>query len=354
MTSNGQQAAGSASGAGSGRRWPVVDVHCHVLTREVEELVETAYSREHIVANEPYDLYAGAASREHNASLAPTLRPKLTDPDKRLEDMDRTGIDVQLLATFVSQFYYWTDPALGARLARLQNDHLAEIVRGRPDRFTALGTVPLQDPERAVSELTYLVGDLGFKGVQISSNVAGVDLDDPRFRPFFARAEELGAAVLIHPNGFTEASRFRDFYLTNVVGNPMDSTLAVTRLIFAGVLADHPALKLCVVHGGGYLPFYFARMDHAYEVRPECRAHISEPPSTYLRTVHFDTMVFDPRLLGHLVEFAGTDRVMLGTDYPFDMGEDDPLGLIDRVPGLHGDEADRLAGGNAARFFGIG
>lgn len=342
-----------ATAARSGRRWPVVDVHCHVMTPAAETVVEEVYNREEIVAREPYDFYAGAASREHNRSLLPTLRPKLTDPEARLADMDRAGIDVQLLATFVSQFYYWTDPTLGSRIARVQNDNLAEIVRQWPHRFAALGTVPLQDAGRAVDELEHLVGQLGFKGVQISSNVAGLDLDDPRFRPFFARAEELGAVVLIHPNGFTDGSRFRDFYLTNVVGNPMDSTLAVTRLIFAGVLADHPHLKLCVVHGGGYLPFYHARMDHAHAVRPECREHISQPPSHYLRNVHFDTMVFDPTLLAHLVDFAGPDQVMLGTDYPFDMGEEDPLKLIAEVPGLTEEDADKIAGGNAARFFGI-
>jgi aminocarboxymuconate-semialdehyde decarboxylase len=341
------------SSPGHARSDPVVDVHCHVLSRAADELIKSVYDAEDVREREPYELYAGAASAEHNRqTLFPRILPKLTDPDERLRDMDRMGIDVQVLATFVSQFYYWTDPDLGARLSRLQNDNLAEIANAHPDRFAAIGTVPLQDTGKAVAELEHVVSELGFNGVQISSNVAGADLDDPRFLPFFARAQELGAVVLIHPNGFTEGRRFTDYFLVNVIGNPLDSTMALTRLIFAGVLERLPDLKLCVVHGGGYLPSYWARMDHAFEVRPECRARISEPPSTYLRRVHFDTMVFDPGLLAHLVEFAGAERVLLGTDYPFDMGEDDPLGLIDDA-GLPGDDVARIRGGNALGLFGL-
>ena len=324
-----------------------------VSTRAADELIAGLYSPQHLREHQPYDLYAGAQSTSYNRdTLFPRILPKLTDPDARLRDMDRMRVDVQVLATFVSQFYYWTEPDLGDRLSRIQNDHLAETAKQQPDRFAAIGTVPLQDTRRAVAELDRVVTELGFKGVQISSNVAGTDLDDPRFLPFFARAEQLGVVVLIHPNGFTEGRRFTDYFLVNVVGNPLDSTMALSRLIFAGVLERHPDLKLCVVHGGGYLPFYWARMDHAYLVRPECRAHISDPPSTYLRRVHFDTMVFDPALLRQLVEFAGPDRVLLGTDYPFDMGEDDPLGLIDGA-GLSGEDAARIRGGNAARLFGL-
>jgi aminocarboxymuconate-semialdehyde decarboxylase len=333
---------------------PVIDVHCHVLSRDAEELVGSVYSAQAMREHEPYDLYAGEQTATYNKeTLFPRILPKLTDPEQRLRDMDRMGVDIQVLATFVSQFYYWTDPDLGARLSQLQNDNLAAIVSAHPDRFRAIGTVPLQDAGRAVAELDRIIGELGFKGVQISSNVAGADLDDPRLRPFFARAEALGAVVLIHPNGFTEGRRFTDYFLVNVVGNPMDSTLALSRLILGGVLEEHPGLKLCVVHGGGYLPFYWARMDHAFHARPECHAHIPDPPSTYLRRVHFDTMVFHPGLLAHLVQFAGPQQVLLGTDYPFDMGEEHPLGLVDGA-GLAADEVAAIRGGNAARLFDLG
>ncbi|HSK91992.1 MAG TPA: amidohydrolase family protein [Euzebyales bacterium] len=166
--------------AGSGG--PVVDIHCHVLTPAAEELIAENYSREQIVAHEPYERYAGVASAEHNASVVPELRPKLTDPATRIRDMDAMGVDIQVLATFVSQFYYWTDPELGQRIARVQNERLATIRDGRPDRFAAIGTVPMQDASRAVAELEHVVGTLGFNGVQISSNIDGADLDDPRSR----------------------------------------------------------------------------------------------------------------------------------------------------------------------------
>lgn len=330
---------------------PVVDVHNHVFTPEVEELIEQHYSREEIVTHEPYERYAGEKSAAHNRSLGPTLRPKMTDAAERLADMDRMGIDIQVLSTFVSHFYYWTDGELGQTIARLQNDWLAQVAASHPERFAAIGTVPMQDSTRAMVELEYIIGRLGFKGVQISGNIDGTDLDDPRFIPFFKRAEELEAVIQIHPNGWNSV-RLDDFYLINVIGNPLDSTVALTRLIFSGRLKMFPNLKLSVVHGGGYTPFYSARMDHAWEVRPECREHIENAPSTYLRMVHFDTMVFAPEHLATLVGFAGADHVMLGTDYPFDMGETDPLGLISKV-GLSDEDKRKIAGANAVRLFAL-
>lgn len=340
----------TGSGGGSG---PVVDVHCHLMAPAATALIEQHYSPDTILANEPYDLYAGEPSRAHNRSLAPTLIPKLRDTSPRIADMDAMGVDVQVLAPFVSQNYYWTEADLGRQVARLQNERLAEAVAERPDRFVAIGTIPLQHTASAVAELEHVVGTLGFKGVQISSNVDGVDLDDQRFRPFWQRAEELGAVVLIHPSGFTEGRRLDDWFLTNIIGNPMDSTIAVARLVLSGRLAELEDLKLVVVHGGGYLPLYWARMDHAWEHRPEARANIDERPSTYLRQVYFDTMLFSPQLVANLVDFVGVEHVMLGTDYPFDMGETDPLGLVGAVPGLSDADREAVRGGTAAAVFGL-
>ena len=333
---------------------PVVDVHCHLMSDAAKELIEQYYTPDTILANEPYDLYAGEPTRVQNRSLGPTLLPKLRGTEERLEEMDRTGVDVQVLATFVSQYFYWTDAALGQRLSRVQNERLAEAVSDHPDRFAAIGTVPLQHTASALAELDHVVQELGFKGVQIGANVDGKDLDDPRFEPFWARAEELGAVVLIHPSGFTEGRRLDDWFLTNLIGNPLDSTVALTRLIFSGRLKEHPDLKLVVVHGGGYTPFYSARLDHGWEARPEARVNIDEPPSTYLKQVYFDTMVFSPEQVRTLVDFAGADHVLLGTDYPFDMGEADPVGLVGRVPGLTDQEQAAICGGNAARLFSLG
>ena len=179
----------------------------------------------------------------------------------------------------------------------------------------------------------------------------GVDFDDARFVPFFEKVVEHDLLLVVHPNGFSQGERLSDYYLINTVGMPMDSTVFIARMIFGGVMERFPDLKVCVMHGGGYLPFYPARFDHAYEERDDCREHISRPPSTYLAQMSFDTMVFDPELIGTLVRRWGADHVLLGTDYPFDMGETDPVGLLARVEGLDDKERSLIAGGNAARLL---
>jgi aminocarboxymuconate-semialdehyde decarboxylase len=329
---------------------PVVDVHCHAAVFECEKLVEDLYRVEY----EPYDHFSSEMTVAHNRSLFPELRVKLTDPKVRLADMDRMGIDIQGVASFVSQYYYWAPPDLGVEVARVQNDGIAEMVATQPDRFFGLATLPLQDAALAIAEMERAVGQLGFRAVQIGSNIAGKDLDHPSLRPFFVRAAEMKVPVLIHPNGFTGGERMADYFLINIVGNPLDSTMALIRLIFSGLLAEIPDLRVIGVHGGGYLGSYQARMDHAWEVRPECRLNISEPPSAYLRRqVYLDHVVFTPAAVAFLVGQMGADHVVLGTDYPFDMGEADPVGLVKAVPGLSTDDRRLIQGGNAVRLLGL-
>ena len=231
------------------------------------------------------------------------------------------------------------------------NDRLFEIVQGHPDRFVGLGTLPMQDVDLALAELERVVRELRFAGLEICTNVNGVDFDDARFVPFFEKVVEHDLLLVVHPHGFFDGRRLADHYLINTVGMPMDSTVFIARMIFGGVLERFPDLKVCVTHGGGYLPFSPARFDHAYEARDDCREHIDRPPSTYLAQMYFDTMVFDPGMLGTLVDRWGADHVLLGTDYPFDMGETDPLGLLDRVVGLADADRAMIAGGNAARLL---
>lgn len=325
----------------------VIDIHAHVGTPACQDLVEGLLPRR----LEPFSYFGGQETNEYNARHFSDILPKLTDPAVRLADMARSGIEVQALSVAPPQYYYWVDPVLGRRLARMQNEHLAELVSGHPDRFVGLATVPLQDVDAAVAELRHAITHLGFRGVEICTNVNGLDLDDPRFRPFFAAAAELDVLVLLHPHGFTQGERLTEYYLSNVVGNPLDSTLATTRIIYGGVLEQFGDLKLCVVHGGGYLPFYSSRMDHAYAQRPEGRHHISRPPSSYLRQVYVDCLVFDEAHLGFLVQQMGADHVLLGTDYPYDMGFYDPLSQIDKVPGLTDPQRALIRGETAARLL---
>jgi aminocarboxymuconate-semialdehyde decarboxylase len=233
------------------------------------------------------------------------------------------------------------------------NDGLAEFVAGKPDRFVALGTVPMPDGHEAAEELERCMRRLGFKGVQILTNVAGRELSDPAFAPFWKKAEELQALVVIHPNGFTEAGRLQRFYFNNVIGNPLETTIALHYLIFDGVLERHPGLKLLAVHGGGYLGAYPGRIDHVWGARSDGHAGLPHPPTTYLKRVYVDTVVFTPHQLRALVDFFGVDHVLMGTDYPFDMADYEPIEHVASVESF--DDATRaaLVGGNAKRLLGL-
>jgi aminocarboxymuconate-semialdehyde decarboxylase len=329
----------------------IIDVHCHLATPASREAIEPHRRPEY----EPYDYFMGEDSKAHNTVMFPSIAEQLTSPAARIEHMDRMGVDVQGLATFVSEYFYWAPASAAAESARIQNDNVATAVAEHPDRFAAFGaSVPLQDVEMAIAEMSRAVDELGFKGLQIGGTVNGHNLDEPRFRPFWAAVEEKGVPVILHPNGYPESHRFGDYFLTNCVGNPLETMVAATRMIFSGLFEEHPRIKLVLLHGGGYLPFYCSRADHTWEVRPETRERIPDrPPSDYMKMLYYDTMVFQPLYLRHLVEVVGADRVMLGTDFPFDMGETDPLGLIDATDGLTEDEREGIKGRNAAALFAI-
>jgi aminocarboxymuconate-semialdehyde decarboxylase len=325
-----------------------IDVHCHLATPASRPVVDAHRRPEY----EPYDYFMGQDSKDHNKVMYPTIIDQLTDPDARIEHMDRMGIDVQGLATFVSEYFYWAPARAGAESARIQNDNLAAVASSS-ERFVAMGaTVPLQDIDLAIAELDRAVDELGFKGLQIGGTIEGHNLDEPRFRPFWAAVEAKGVPVILHPSGYPESQRFGDYFLTNCIGNPLETMVATTRMIFSGLFEEHPGIKLVLLHGGGYLPFYTSRSDHTWEVRPEARAKIPDhPPSHYMRRLYYDTMVFQPLYLRHLVEIVGVDHVMLGTDFPFDMAETDPMGLIESTEGLSDTDREAITWGNAARLF---
>jgi len=213
-----------------------------------------------------------------------------------------------------------------------------------------MGVVPLQVPELAIAELGRCVDDLGMRGIEIPTHVAGRELSEPELRPFFAAAHERGVLLFMHPLGFTHGQRLREHYFNNVLGNPIESTIAVAHLIFDGVLDQLPLLKLCIAHGGGYLPMYAGRMDHAFRARTDCRQHIQKPPSEYLKHLFFDTVVFDQAQLDFLLKQYGADQLCLGSDYPFDMAEPDPVGFHAH---LAKNDRDKILGGNATRLLGI-
>jgi aminocarboxymuconate-semialdehyde decarboxylase len=328
-----------------------VDIHCHYLNRDAAAKVAHLNPGQY----EPSVKFASALTREVNVKQMQDRAPKLSTIEVRLKDMDRMGIDIQAVSPAPQQTYYWTEPGLGAEVSRMVNDRLAEIVAKWPDRFVGLGTVPLQNVDLAVIELERCVKQLGLRGVEINPNVAGKELTDTSLNldRFFAKARELDIVIFMHPIGFTQGERLMDHYLNNVIGNPLDTTVGTSHLIFGGVMERHPGLKVVLPHAGGFLAHYWARMDHAWRARPDCRTVIKKPPTTYLKRFFFDTIAFDPEMLRNLIDKYGHEHVLLGTDYPFDMGEEDPVGLINSVPRLPSAEREKIMGGNAARLLKI-
>ncbi len=329
----------------------VVDLHCHYLNPEVNAKTAHLNPAEH----DPTTVFANALTRETNVKQMKTRAPKLTGVTERLVDMDRMGVDIQAVCPAPYHFFYFTEPDYGAQLAREVNEGIAKIVADTPDRFVGLGSVPLQDSQLAIRELDYCVKNLGMRGVEICTNVNGKNLTDPSLKldKFFARCEELGVVIFMHPLGYTQADRLTNHYFNNVIGNPLESTVAVSHLIFDGVMARYPKLKIVVAHGGGFIAHYWARMDHAWRARADCRTVIKRKPSSYLEKFYFDSITFDPEMLKRLIDRFGADHVVLGTDYPYDMGEEDPLGLIAQVKRLPRASRDLIQGGNAARLLKI-
>lgn len=326
---------------------PTVDMHAHVLIPEA-----AAYAAPFVnFADIPLANFSNEPTREVNRAQDGNRQVALKDFDDRIAVLDAMGIDFQVVAPPPLQCYYTIPLENAVKASRMVNDGLAEFVGRRPDRFAALGTVPMQDAAEAVKELDYCM-KLGFKGVQILTNIHGAELSDPAFVPFWKRAEELGALVMIHPNGYTQGERFSDYYFSNIIGNPLDTAVALHKLIFSGTLERHPDLKLLAVHGGGYLPSYSGRIDHAWGARADCRAGLPHPPTHYLRKVFFDNVVFTAHQLRYLVEVFGADQIVMGTDYPYDMCDYDTVELVISA-GLSAEDTAKVAGGNARRILGL-
>lgn len=326
-----------------------VDIHSHIHVQKAAD-----FAHPHIDwSTVPLGHFASPESKELNQIQDRDRRSRMISYDERLADMDAMGLDMQLVMSPPFQCYYNVPLDIAVPASRMVNDGIAEYVAGKPDRFAALGTVPLQDGKEAAKELEHCMGALGFKGAQILTNVNGNEISEPDYEPFWAKAEALGAVVLLHPNGFTEGRRFSRHYFNNVIGNPFDTTMALHYLIFDGVLERYPKLKVLAVHGGGYLPAYSGRIDHVWNARSDARGAISQPPTTYLRRVYFDTVVFTPHQLQYLIDLFGADRLLLGTDYPYDMAEYDPIGHLASLDRLEASDMAAIAGGNAKRLMGL-
>ncbi|WP_194409772.1 amidohydrolase family protein [Microbacterium cremeum] len=327
----------------------VTDVHAHLLLPQVHAEVEKRAPELVAEAAELERRRNGAESMRVSGPMVGARIPKLTDVRERLAAMDAQGVQRQWVSVSPNHFYPWAPEGLAVWVAGETNRLIAEHVARAPDRLVGLGVVPLQHPSRIVEYLDDAVLGRGLAGVEISSSAGDVELSDERLEPLWARAAELGCVVFLHPFGCSLDERLDRFYLANTVGQPVENAVALSHLIFAGVLDRHPGLKVVAAHGGGYLPTAIGRSDHAWRVRPDAQGCAHEP-SSYLRRIWFDTVVHDTATLRHLIEVAGASQVVLGSDFPFDMGLDDPVGFVTSA-GLPDDVAAGILAGNAEELL---
>jgi aminocarboxymuconate-semialdehyde decarboxylase len=317
------------------------DVHAHVIVPEItgDEPWQPRVFREDGGAQ-----VVEMGGRQIRAAVA-----EFVDIDGILAAQDDAGVDRVLLCPWVPLLYYDADPDEGLRRARIQNEALEGLVRDHADRVAALGAVPLQDPDLAAAELEAVMKNLS--GVEVAASVRGVFLGDDRFEPFWTAAEDTGALVFVHPTtrGF-DSPAFQDYYLWNTVANPLETATAAAHMVMAGVMERHPRLRVLLAHGGGALLALRGRLRHAHTFQPQAKARLTESPEDSIRRFHFDTLTHDDALLRALIDYAGPDRVLLGSDYPFDMGDARHVDTV-RALGLDPEVEAAILAGNAERML---
>lgn len=330
----------------------VIDMHGHCGAPDAERLLAGRPERAAEMA--AMAAASGAASMRHNAEvMLPAAGARMASLERRLADLDMMGVDLQIVAPSPHLYAYWADPVLAGELVAAVNSAAVALVARAPERLAGMGIVALQHPELAARQLREAAA-LGLRGVEISSSAGGMELCDQRLDPFWAEAEASGMPVFIHPLGSSLGARLDGFYLSNTIGQPAETAIALSQMIFSGVFDRFPALKVVGAHGGGYLPAYIGRSDHAWAVRPEARG-CERPPSSYLDRIWVDSIVFDRAQVLALMARMGAGRVMFGTDYPFDMSDCRPAALAAALAGDAAGEAamNSVLGGTAAALFGL-
>jgi len=322
-----------------------LDIHAHMNVPEV-----MAWAKEHRVVNldPPADRITDEMRRETNVWSAKNGKA-MNDMATRLEIMDRTGVDVQALsASSVMSPTCWAPPDEALKMQQKLNDRIAAMMAERPDRFCGLGEIPLHSPSLAIQEMTRCIDELGFIGVQVSSSAGDMELGDKRLWPVWEKAEALGALVYLHPSGTTE-SRQSPWQIWNSIGQPYEEAMAMASLMYEGVLDAFPGLKICVAHGGGYLPYYIGRLDRNYIEKPYTKINMTRSPSEYLNFFYYDSCVYNVDILEHLVDKVGADRVILGSDFP--VGEEEPVEFVNKSTRLSSEDKDKILWKNAAALF---
>ncbi|MCZ6700003.1 MAG: amidohydrolase family protein [Planctomycetota bacterium] len=328
-----------------------IDLHTHILPKTWPDLRER-YGYGGFIQLDHH--VPGRARMLKDDKCFREIQDNCWDPNRRIDDCDAAGVDVQVLSTVPVMFSYWAKAADAHDLSRILNDHLAGVVRDHPRRFTGLGTLPMQDPDLAVRELRRCIEELGLPGVEIGSHVNDWNLSAEQLFPVFEAAQALGAAVFVHPWDMMGQDRMRKYWLPWLVGMPAETALAICSVIFGGVLERLPKLRICFAHGGGSFLWTIGRIEHGFFVRPDlCAVDNPRNPREYLGRFYLDSLVHDPDVLRHLIKLIGHEKIALGSDYPFPLGEDRPGAMIDGMEDLHETTRRRLLGGTALEFLGL-
>lgn len=330
---------------------PIIDLHAHaIVPAALVEMQRAQPEYGPVLIEEGGRRYLKYPERER---LGP-LPEGIFEQSLRIADMDRQRVERQIIAIPPPNFHYHVPNEVGIDFARLQNDGLMWLSDANPDRFHIFGTLPLQDIEGSITELHRIAGYPRMRGIQFGTNVNGVDLDDPMFTPVLAEMESLDLPVWLHPDQRSIAGidRLTKYYLQNFIGNPLESTIAMGKIIFGGVMERHPKLRFGFVHGGGFTPYQTGRWDHGWAQRTESKQFIDKaPPSEYFNRFFIDSLTHDPLSLELLGRRIGWDHVVLGSDYPFDMASDDPVAGVEAVAVMTDSDRAAVLSGNADRFL---
>ena len=284
--------------------------------------------------------------------LMTELLPTFCDVEAKIAWMDRVKLDVAAISVGPPIYFYWLKPEHGIEAARLANDGIAQMVERYPDRLRGMAHLPMQDPDAAIAELERVVRKHKFRAVELGTSIEGTPLADMRFRKVLKTIEQLGLFIFTHPYQCLAQGGMDGYYLRNFIGFPLDTTIMVAHFMFSGALDDLKKLRILLAHGGGYVPYQIGRFGHGHRVRPEPKVNNPSPPRKLFQRFYFDTLTHEPQSVRHLINIAGADRVVIGTDHPFDMGPDDPLGAIEAIPGITAGEREWLCSKTARKLLG--
>lgn len=324
-----------------------IDLHNHVIPNSVIDAIgrEPEKFGTHLVEKD------GKRYFDAHGFLA-ELKPEFCEPEAKIAWMDRVRLDIAGISVAPPIYFYNLKPEAGLESARLANDGIAQMVEKFPDRLRGMAHLPMQDPDAAITELERVVKEHGFKAVELATSIEGTPLADPKFRNVLKTIEQLDCFVFAHPYQCLAQGAMNQYYLGNFIGFPLDTTLMIAHLMFSGALDELKKLRILCAHGGGFLPYQIGRFAHGHRVRNEPKVNNASPPHELFRRFYFDSLTHDPKAARYLIEQAGADHIVIGTDHPFDMGPDDPVGAVDAIPGLTAAEREWICEKTARSLLG--